>query len=287
MLVAQQAARGDVGGAAVAVQRAVELALLDQQPAFQVVHIGVARFGGEHLPYHLLGLGQLAQGHLGAGHAEPGPGGVGRRGQRFEDLARFVGARKAQQQLAGQSPAPVGIGLPGRPALHRESKTGLLVAFIQGLQDGAEFALALARLQQPSFQRRGGARPNDEPVERRFGRFHHLVVRDRGAEHDEHRAVGQLVLAPEFVEQFLAVVGHAVEFARAQHDVEGALLQRQAGVVRALHRGDVPDTQIAQLCREGIAHRGLRLDDQCARYVDLAVHQGRLLAGATRWLKQQ
>jgi hypothetical protein len=55
-------------------------------------------------------------------------------------------------------------------------------------------------LEQPRLQRRRIAGADDQAVERRFAGFHDPVVRDLSAQHDEDRAVRQLVLATKLVE---------------------------------------------------------------------------------------
>jgi hypothetical protein len=201
VLRAQQAARRQFSGMAVLGQGTIEVALLDQNAAQQVVRVGrirVFRQRGVDRPARRT---VVALGHVRTRHAQGGPGRfLLRPTQQLEDAARLVGPLHCQQQFGGQPSAVVPVRLLLLKALDGPHQRGLVLAGVQRTQHVAQFTLATARFQQARAHRRRGVGAHQDPIECRFGRLHHVVVAGFGGDHQEHGAVRQQMFAPQFVQ---------------------------------------------------------------------------------------
>jgi hypothetical protein len=225
VLTTQQAAGCQADRRTVFAQRPFKIALLDQDAAHQVVGVGRIGILGKHRLDAVPGTLVVARGHLGARHAQAGPGGTGGLDELFEDLARVVGPLHRQQQFGGESTAVAAVGQVVVESLERAGKGHFRPPGVQGLQHVAELALAVSSLQQALAQQRSGERSHQQSVQSGLGRLHHLVVGGLFDHHQEHRAVRQQVLATQFVQQVLAGIRTLVELVGAQDDVEVLALQ--------------------------------------------------------------
>ena len=104
-----------------------------------------------------------------------------------------------------------------------------------------------------------------------LGRLDHLRVGGFAGDHDEDGGVRQQVFAPQLVEQVLARHVGALEVVVAQDDVVGPLLEGQPRFRHTAGLFDVPDPEIAQLCRHHAARRRVAVDDQGVGAIDVAV----------------